>query len=219
MTAIRCAAPVLVLLLSATEARAERPRSGFVEAGAFAGWHVFSADNELGAFEGNGRALEIDDAFSFGVRLGYAWTSWLALEGELALHPTEVDGPLEDDLEDEAFVFGWRGHAVISFLEGSRLRPFVLAGGGALTTTASDSGALLADTDALLHAGAGVKIHVRESWGVRVEARAMFPPTTDGGGFAVDWEAFVGIYGEFTGPPPPPPAPPAPPAPPPEGAK
>lgn len=112
------------------------------------------------------------------------------LEMELALLPT-----LAVDEATSVLGFGYRVHGVVNFLTG-RVRPFVLFGGGGLSTSSSDSDILRPDTTGSLDLGAGLKVDVKPSWGLRLEGRAVLVP---GGGDApalvLDGEILFGVYG------------------------
>jgi hypothetical protein len=200
---------VVGLVLAAPRLAAADEVRNPMELGAFAGYHVFSEDNELGAFDEDALGSNLGNAPGFGVRI--AWLHCrLAIEGELFLMPAEAEAVEEPavatEADDNLMVFGWRAQALFHVLDG-RYRPFVLGGIGGLSTTSSDSGGILSDTDAMFHAGVGLKAHIRAHWGLRADVRAYFPPTTDGEFVTTDWEVLLGVYGTFTGPKPPPPAP------------
>ena len=120
--------------------------------------------------------------------------------------------------------FGWRAHVLVHILTG-RVRPFVLVGGGGLTSSPSDPPLLpgdnrqYQDTRGELHGGVGLKVDIRCNWGVRVDARVQFEQATQGIYFTEDWEVNGGLYGVFGKPivakcaTPVPPTPPPPPQP------
>ncbi|TMQ08272.1 MAG: OmpA family protein, partial [Deltaproteobacteria bacterium] len=53
------------------------------------------------------------------------------------------------------------------------------------------------DTDALLYLGGGIKYRVDSGWGLRADARILFPPSSKDNGFTEDFEALLSIYKEF----------------------
>ena len=53
------------------------------------------------------------------------------------------------------------------------------------------------DTDAELYVGVGAKYRVDNGWGLRADARMLFPPSSRGNGPTVDFEALLSIYKEF----------------------
>lgn len=184
---------VLAILVAPVRARAE----GIVELGGFAGWHVFSDRNELGLTEDAPVDETLNDAVVLGPRVGFAWTDRLTLEAELALAPSSTKGAGADVL-----VVGWRAQALYHLAgAGTRwMRPFVLAGAGALTSSGADRGEFQADTDALFHAGAGVRYAVDGRWGLRVDVRALLPPSTESKLATVEVEAFAGVYATLGAP-------------------
>jgi hypothetical protein len=177
---------IAMVLLGTATARA---RDVPVEVGAFAGGHVFSTTSHLGFVAANPHQLA--DTGAFGFRFALEVIPRLALESELALAPTQaqVSG-------DGVLAFGWRGHAVVHILTG-RVRPFVLVGGGGITTSSANPTTVREDTRGELHAGIGLKIDIRCNWGLRVDGRLQFEQATSGTYFTEDWEFFGGLYGRF----------------------
>jgi outer membrane protein OmpA-like peptidoglycan-associated protein len=202
---LRRAAVVLVIVGAAFAHADEDP----VELGFFAGAHLFSHTTELGAYDGDPNATSPENAFTFGARMGFKIWTHLRLEGELALMPTTSRQGNAD-----VFVIGWRANAVFQLLDGP-VAPFVLAGIGGSTITSEKQSVLHEDTDFVPQGGVGARIAVTPTWGVRLDARILIPPSTVGTGSTVDWELLGGLYATFGGkkPSPPPPPAPAPPAP------
>ena len=95
--------------------------------------------------------------------------------------------------------FSMRAHAILHFSDGA-VRPFILAGGGFMTSATSNSAVVAQDTDAMFHVGAGVKAAVNDDWGLRAEVRAYFPPDTHYKLVTEDYEVLFGLYGRFGGP-------------------
>ena len=96
--------------------------------------------------------------------------------------------------------------------------PFVLAGAGAMTVVALDNTSVISkDTDPEVYAGIGFKWRVDNGWGLRADARILFPPSSNGKGVVLppkqDAELLLSVYKEFgrkkaeAAPPPPPPGP------------
>ncbi len=163
-----------------------------IELGGFGGAHIFSHDNELGQVDSD-TADSAENAFAFGVRVGYLFTELLSAEGELALMPTSAR-----DSGTDVFVIGWRAQALFHFMDrSSKWRPFVVAGGGALTASSSDTAVFDNDTDGALHAGAGLKWRAGKSWGLRGDLRVLFPPSSDSEFATGDFELFLGVYSTF----------------------
>lgn len=198
---MRRLAPILACAIALTwggqAARADSP----IELGGFGGFHVFSGSNELGAFEDDPLVRDMEPAWAFGVRLGWWPNPRIGVEGELSLSPTSLEQPEgapEELPDDDLFVVGWRAHAIVHLVCGGRFRPFAVAGIGALSTASSDSGNRTDDTDLALHAGAGLRIGIKDDWGLRLDARTLFPPASDSSSLTVDFEMTVGIYGFFS---------------------
>jgi OOP family OmpA-OmpF porin len=174
-----------------------------VEIGGTAGVHTFSNTNELGVFDMPNAPSERDSAL-FGIRLGVFFNDMFGVEGELGVVPSE----------SRAFVFDvtnlvYRAHLVAQFRAAqpeNKLIPFVFFGGGAMSVVDSKNTAVIAkDTDAELYAGLGLKYRVDNGWGLRVDARILFPPASNTGGpngkptdgFTEDYELLVSIYKEI----------------------
>jgi OOP family OmpA-OmpF porin len=164
------------------------------EFGIFGGGHFFNDHNELGARDEVG-AARIDNSFAFGLRLGFWLVPMLGLELEGVGMPTEAK---LDGASSEQFIFGYRGSAVLQFNTG-RIKPFLLAGGGGSSNRSERDDVLLDDTDFAFHAGLGLKIAVGDSWGIRLDGRAVFPPSTRSEGLTTDAEATIGLYKTFGG--------------------
>ena len=56
---------------------------------------------------------------------------------------------------------------------------------------------LMDDTDFVAHAGVGARYAIDDTWGVRLDARALFPPSSEDEGVTVDLEGLLGIYVSF----------------------
>jgi len=179
-----------------------------VEIGLSAGIHTFSDTNELGVDDVKNADSERNSAL-FGVRLGVFFGPILGVEGEFGGVPTESRQEVFD-----LWDITYRGHIVAQFRawdDTARLIPFVLVGGGAFSVVdngGSKNDHLIAkDTDAMLYAGIGFKYRVDGGWGLRVDGRILFPPSSKDDGFTEDFEALFSVYKEFgrhEAPPPPP---------------
>ena len=53
------------------------------------------------------------------------------------------------------------------------------------------------DTDAVFYVGVGAKYRVDNGWGLRADARILFPPSSASDGFTEDYEILLSIYKEF----------------------
>jgi len=169
-----------------------------VEIGGSAGIHVFSHSNELGVNDVPNANSERNSAM-FAVRLGFFFTPMFGIEGEFGVVPTEARRTVFD-----VWDITYRAQAVAQFGTidpRGKLVPFVFVGGGAFQVVdnggAKNDAQIAKDTDALLFAGAGLKYRVDNGWGLRVDARILFPPSSKDGSFTEDFEALLSIYKEF----------------------
>jgi OOP family OmpA-OmpF porin len=169
--------------------------SANVEIGGTAGIHVFSATNELGVNDVKDAASERNSAL-FGLRLGVFFGDVIGVEGELGLVPSEARSQVFD-----IWNITYRGHLVAQFRAAdptTKLVPFILFGGGAFQVIDSKMPDTIAkDTDSLLYAGIGAKYRVDNGWGLRADARILFPPSSKDNGFTEDFEVLLSIYKEF----------------------
>ncbi len=199
-----------LLLASESASRAE------IDAEIFAGAHFFSGSNRLSLLDPPTEGSALRHGGMFGLRLGYVPIPRLAIEAELAMTPTST----QDDLSRLGVVSA-RGHLLLNILTG-RVRPFLLAGGGAMISTPTISSQLRAGAVGALHVGAGLKIDFVPGWGLRIDGRLVLPQGASQP-LTTEAEALLGLYGRFdvkaqpaplpppaaTEPPAPVPAPPA----------
>jgi OOP family OmpA-OmpF porin len=166
-----------------------------VEIGGTAGLHVFSDTNELGVPDVKDAPSERNSAL-FGLRLGFMFNDMLGIEGEFGVIPSEARVGVFD-----VWNITYRAHLIAQFGAADpakKLIPFVLAGGGAMQVVQSKMEDVIAkDTDAELYVGVGAKYRVDNGWGLRADARVLFPPSSSSSGPTVDFEALLGIYKEF----------------------
>jgi OOP family OmpA-OmpF porin len=76
-----------------------------------------------------------------------------------------------------------------------------------MSLLSSDDAEFDEDTDAMFHGGVGVRYWLKDTWGVRGDARILFPPSSDDDFATTDWEFTVGVFkyfGKKDAPPPPP---------------
>src|SRR5262245_1370234 len=174
--------------------------SANVEIGGTAGVHSFSETNELGVFDMPNAPSERNSAL-FGVRLGVFFNDMLGVEGEFGVIPSE-----SRTFGFDVTKLGCRAHLVAQFRAAqpeNKLIPFVFLGGGAMQVVDSKNTSVIAeDTDAELYFGIGAKYRVDNGWGLRADARILFPPASSSGGkpsdgFTEDYELLVSIYKEF----------------------
>ena len=178
---------------------AARPASANVEVGLTGGLHAFSKNNELGVADSS-RATSLNHAPLFGLRLGYYFADLLGVEGEAGVIPT---GTREGDVSVTAATF--RLHLIAQFGAGNpdrKLIPFVLLGGGAINIMSLDppmteQDVISKDGDEILYVGAGVKYRIGSMWGVRFDARAVFPPSSGSEFATFDSELLLSFYAEL----------------------
>ncbi|MBC7978175.1 MAG: OmpA family protein [Myxococcales bacterium] len=169
-----------------------------VEIGGTAGVHVFSEHNELGVNDVNNANSEHNAAL-FGARLGFYFGSYLGVEGEFGVIPSEARRATFD-----IWNITYRGHLVLQFRAEkpeNQLIPFLLFGGGAMQIVdnggSKNNAQIRKDIDELLYGGLGVKYRVDNGWGLRLDARMLFPPSSEDDGATVDFEALLSIYKEL----------------------
>jgi outer membrane protein OmpA-like peptidoglycan-associated protein len=169
-----------------------------VEIGGTAGLHVFSKTNELGVNDVADANSEKNSAL-FGARLGVYFGPIIGVEGEFGIIPSESRNGVFD-----VWNIFYRAQLVAQFRAAqpeNKLIPFVLAGAGAFQifdNGGSQNDAQIAkDTDAVFYGGAGFKIRVDNGWGLRLDLRLLFPPTSKGDGVTEDFEALLSIYKEW----------------------
>jgi len=164
------------------------------EFGGFGGGHYFNDKNELGARD-VGSAPEPNHSVAFGLRLGLWIVPMFGIEAEGIGMPTEVE---VGGASSEQFIAGYRLSALLQFGSG-RVKPFILAGGGGVSNSSERDDILLDDTDVVWHGGAGLKLGVGDNWGFRLDARAVFPPSTASESLTAEFEGLLGLYTTFGG--------------------
>jgi OmpA-OmpF porin, OOP family len=169
-----------------------------VEIGGMAGVHTFAHDNELGVNDVP-NANSLHNSVLFGLRLGVMFTRILGIEGEFGIVPTEARRTVFD-----VWTITYRAHLIAQFLGTNpeqRLIPFAVLGGGAFQIV-DNSGSqhdpqIAKDTDALLYVGVGLKYLVDNGWGLRLDGRLLFPPSSKNTGVTEDFEAMLSLYKEW----------------------
>jgi outer membrane protein OmpA-like peptidoglycan-associated protein len=180
---------VLALMLAAAGVPREARAQGLaLELGGFAGWHAFNKESELGRFwDGE------DTAKSFlvlGPRVGLALNRWVTVEAEGGFIPTKTRNASISTL-----VLSWRAHLLLHPLPDAKLKPFLLAGGGGLSSLSSGNTRLFRkDTDGGPHLGVGVKMPLSKRVGIRLDGRALLFPSIARGDEELNYEALLGVY-------------------------
>ncbi|GMV15516.1 MAG: OmpA family protein [Polyangiaceae bacterium] len=147
------------------ETTSEAGDDNYIELGLFAGALFPSEDHnfEDSKTESGARPhLKLKSvAPDFGLRAGYYPVRFVGLEIEGAFMPTK------DEKDGKANLSAFRGHLVGQMPLGG-VTPFVLLGFGSLGANSDSMGK---DRDPALHFGAGVKIPVSQSLGIRLDLR------------------------------------------------
>jgi outer membrane protein OmpA-like peptidoglycan-associated protein len=207
------------LLGLATVAAATPSRADDLEIGGLLGGHRFAGDTELGVSDA-AREPGPASTYLLGARVAVPFRDRYAIEAEAVVMPTR-----DDVLHRAATVIGWRAHARVDLATGA-IRPFVVAGYGALTVRGG-APQLDDDTDQAYHWGGGVRVAVSPAIELRLDLRHLIVPDRTPGGATSDLEITTGLTWRIgrAAPPPRPhlalaparvvAAPPAPPAPPP----
>lgn len=184
------------------------------ELGLVGGAHFFEKLHGLGRYQDSPEGMSPDHGLAFGLRLTFNLSRWVAIEGEGLIIPTNS----RDDATS-MLVLGYRGQLLVNLVERGRFRPFLLVGYGGLTSKVDDTNVVPDDTDGAFHAGVGAKLLLTDRVGLRVDGRALAPPSIfsdivtvgDEIGFdGPDYEALLSVYMTFGGEKPvaaPPPAP------------
>ncbi len=171
------------------------PAEANVEIGGTAGVHVFSDTNELGVSDVPNANSQRNSAL-FGLRIGAFFGDVIGVEGELGVVPSEPRRLVFD-----IWNLTYRAHLVAQFRAGNpanKMVPFILLGAGAFSVVDSQNpDVVYEDTDEMIYAGVGAKYRVDNGWGLRADARILFPPSSEDDGFTTDFELLLSIYKEF----------------------
>lgn len=167
---------------------------GRMEVGVEVGGHVFSDNSELGVPDLMGGASPQSSGL-LGGRVGYAFLPELVGEVELVLVPT-----VDDEKSGATAVFGLRGQARYepfgeTLVEG-KLRPFVLAGYGAMALR-TDSSVLEDDIDQAYEWGLGTRYFLSPKMALRFDARHLIIPDRSKNGATSNFEVAVGVTWHF----------------------
>ncbi|MGE3458415.1 MAG: OmpA family protein [Kofleriaceae bacterium] len=182
-----------------------------VEIGGTAGLHMFSTNNGLGV-EKMETATSQKNSALFGVRVGVFFQNMFGVEGEFGVIPSEARSMLFS-----VYNITYRGHVAVQLRAkdpANNFIPFVVAGAGILQVYQSDEADVIAEEKMVVpYAGIGAKYRAANNWGLRADARVLFPESSDpDSSRALDFEALLSLYREFGRPekveePPPPPPP------------
>jgi len=163
-----------------------------VEVGGAIGVHGFSDTNELGVFDEMG-VTSLANAPLFGVRLGILFSDVVGIEGEAAILPTSARDPKFDVLD-----LSYRGHLIVQYPKLGKIVPFAVGGISAFHVASTDNaGVIYTDTDPAFYGGIGAKYRLPHGWGLRGDARLLFPPSSQSDGATTDFELVFSFYKEF----------------------
>ncbi len=199
----RATAALIVVCATTGIARAN------IEIGAMGGAHVFSDTSELGTTDGPNAPSQRNSGL-LGVRVG-GFLGLIGLEAELGVIPTEAR-QAKFGVTDVTY----RCHVVVQ-LRGrdpaDAVIPFLLAGVGGYTVVASSNGSFKTDpetniepdTDPGFYGGAGVKVRLGASAGLRLDGRVIVMPSSENTipadptsrSQTLDFEAMGSVYFEL----------------------
>lgn len=200
----RLASAVLLVMATTHVARAN------VEIGAMGGAHLFSKNSELGATDGPNAPSQRSSGL-FGARIGAMFAGLVGVEAEVGVIPTEAR-----EAKFAVTDLTYRAHLVVQLggrEPGAVVAPFVLAGVGGFTVVATDNAKFASDpektidrdTDVGFYAGAGLKVRLGASAGLRLDGRVLVMPSSvntipadpDSRKQTVDFEVLGGVYFEL----------------------
>ena len=186
---------VMAMLGEARPAAADRTQLGI-----WFGPRVYSDDSRLGYIEDAPFHPHLENAISFGVRIGRPFLPWLIPELELAMSPTKTTPTGAPSVS--VFWLDPRLQLRFEILPGRRLQPFVLVGGG--SPIALSSARQTFDTGIVGDGffGGGFRFDTTKGFLIRTDARISFGPGADSL-IAVEVEVGLGLefqFGEKRGP-------------------
>jgi outer membrane protein OmpA-like peptidoglycan-associated protein len=177
-----------LLATTATVAHAD------AEISALGGVHVFNENNELGVKDVAGTGQK--NAALFGLRLSGLWGDVLGVEAELGMIPSEA----RDFMDESHLNFAYRGQMLLQAFgvnPAHKVIPFFVLGAGAMTIKSTDGDRLRNDTDPVPHTGVGFKVRLGGGFGLRIDGRMLFPPSTEDTTATIDFEAMASVYKSF----------------------
>jgi len=183
---------VVCAVLGSTSAAAADPT---IEIGGAVGIHGFSEDNELGVFD-DPTATSEKNAPMFALRAGLFFKDVIGVEGEFGFLPTK-----SREMDVGTTNLTYRGHLIAQIGLGAEKKfyPFVVGGIGAFYVSSTDNnGVIYKDVDAAPYGGVGLKYRLPKDWGLRGDARLLFPPSSqEENGATTDFEFMLSFYKEF----------------------
>src|SRR5678815_168624 len=185
---IRLLILITALVLAATPALAGLGETGEKEIGIYAGY----------AWLDDYRILQPKNDVFFGERFGYFFSSRISLEGSAQRMPTNTDFDSSLGLRDRRVdVTSIRANVLWNFRPGTTFRPFITGGIGAEIFNAHRIGTT---KDISFNAGGGLRFFFCNSFGLRLDGRAVYVDTGDSINQAqLNFEANVGGFWAFGG--------------------
>jgi outer membrane protein OmpA-like peptidoglycan-associated protein len=157
--------------------------AGPLELGGLFGPRLFSDQSVLG--EHDEMATSLGNTVVFGLRVGKPLTSWLAVEGELAMTPATTR-------DYDLGVFWLEPRAHLRFQLPGRVRPFVVLGAGAPSALSNGKSVYPNGVTGEGYGGAGISFRPGRGVGLRFDLRVSMLPTRG----SANWK--VTAEGELT---------------------
>jgi OOP family OmpA-OmpF porin len=169
-----------------------------LELGIYGGVAIFSAQHNLQDLEVISQEppaqghQKLGPGLDLGLRAGFYPLSWLGVEGELGVIPTETGGN-----DENATIWTYRGSLVAQYPR-YRLVPFVLVGAGGMNMLSSENG-LGDDSDPALHFGLGAKFGITRDFTARLDLRDnlmqenRMNPQIEDGDLVSNFEVLLGL--------------------------
>ncbi|HQR45555.1 MAG TPA: outer membrane beta-barrel protein [Thermoanaerobaculia bacterium] len=179
---------VAAAALAGSGTAAAQDRTGTFELSGFGGGYfggtLYAGSNALFLNDVN-----ISSAVTYGARLGYNLNRVVAIEFEWAQAKADITGPGGDVLFGQTVKLGtmtnniYEGDVIVNLTRG-RIVPYLMAGAGAMTFSASVPGESTgADTRFVATIGGGVKMWVTPKLAVRVDGRYRSAYISDSEGY------------------------------------
>jgi OOP family OmpA-OmpF porin len=168
-----------------TEAQEFQPR---LELGVLAGGHIFSETSALGREDRPRPTTHLSHSGAVGGHLGFWLTPRLLPEMDVIVVPTDTASH-----STRVTVLNWGAQLAFHFLT-ERVRPFVMAGVGGMSTFSDNQVQIKDSTLAAFRTGLGLKFDITEHVGFRLDGRLFLMPEIRDLR-APDFEFLGGLYG------------------------
>jgi outer membrane protein OmpA-like peptidoglycan-associated protein len=166
--------------------------AGPLELGGLFGPRIFSEQSKLG--ERDEMQTSLGNTVVLGARVGKSLTSWLAIEGELAMTPATTR-------TFDLGVFWIEPRAHVRLQLPGRLRPFVVVGGGVPSALSNNTEFYPSGAIGEGYGGAGVSFRPGRGVGLRFDLRVSMLPTRGTASWKVtaEGELSAGLWFELGG--------------------